>query len=119
MRRLTEDVAREANGVEGNSIFELSHQLEELTLSEAAKLSAAIPKLCALVVFSPFDIALFDAWGKANGSNAFASLARPLKEVISLAGSMRTFEATDCSRYVRTSPVATLPLFHLVADSIH
>jgi L-alanine-DL-glutamate epimerase-like enolase superfamily enzyme len=114
MRRLTADVAREANGLEGNSIFELSHQLEELTLSHAARISAAIPKLCALVVFSPFDIALFDAWGRATGGNAFA-LIRETSEGGDLSRWLDAgFRGFGLQQVVRTSPVATLPLFHLV-----
>lgn len=113
MRRLTEDVARAANGLSGDSIFELGHQLEELTLKQAAGLSE-IPKLCALVVCSPFDIALFDAWGKANGGNAFA-LTRTLPEGSDLSRWLDLgFRRFGLSQVVRPKPVETLPLFHLV-----
>ena len=59
--------------------LDLAHVLEPEYLKAAAAVSAArtldepIPKLCALVVASPFDAALHDAFGKVHGRNAYAT----------------------------------------------
>jgi L-alanine-DL-glutamate epimerase-like enolase superfamily enzyme len=57
--------------------LDIAHVLEPEWLKAAAEVSAArkltepIPKLCALVVASPFDAALHDAFGKVHRRNAF------------------------------------------------
>ena len=122
MRELGQQIANHLPAqAPSSSVFELSHELEARTLDLArelsqtfAGLSVPIPKLCSLVVFSAFDIALFDAWGKLNHSNTFELL-------------QQTPEAHDLSRWLdqdfrqfglqqtlSAAPVASLPMFHLV-----
>ena len=59
--------------------LDFAHVLEPEYLKAAADVSAslkldeAIPKLCTLVVASPFDAAIHDAFGKVNGRNVYAT----------------------------------------------
>ena len=55
--------------------FEISHQFQEnilFTLSAAAP----IPHLATLLCFSPFDLALFDAYGNLHGAPVFGLLGK-------------------------------------------
>lgn len=122
MRTLTERLAKAANELgAAHSIFELSHALEETTLRLANQLSAEstalpcpLPKLGALVVFSAFDIACFDAWGALHGQNTFA-LLRKTPEAQDLSRWLdSSFRSYGLARVLPASPAATLPLFHLV-----
>jgi L-alanine-DL-glutamate epimerase-like enolase superfamily enzyme len=57
--------------------LDFSHLLDPEYLKAAAQVSASkqldepIPKLCTLVVASPFDAAIHDGFGKVHGRNAF------------------------------------------------
>ena len=122
MRRLTERLARAIQGMEASSsIFELSHGMEEAALrlareisAEAAYQSHPVPKLCALVVFSAFDIALFDAWGKLHGANTFSFLCQT-SEGRNLSGWLDDgFRDFGLAQVLLSSPAPSLPLFHLV-----
>lgn len=59
--------------------LDLAHVLEPEYVKAAADVSAilkldeAIPKLCTLVVASPFDAAIHDAFGKVHGRNVYAT----------------------------------------------
>jgi L-alanine-DL-glutamate epimerase-like enolase superfamily enzyme len=115
MRLLTEQVGKSIHGLDGgHSIFEMSHAMEETTLRCARQISEAIPELCALVVFSPFDIACFDAWGKMAGVNTFVRL-NETPEADNLSRWLDAdFQSFGMRQVVRQMPVETLPLFHLV-----
>ena len=73
-----------------DDIMEASRMLQREAFSQARKLSAEwserltspIPDLCALVVFSTFDIALFDAWGRLGGRNSFDLLREQYPEYL-------------------------------------
>ena len=74
----------------------------------------SMPKLCALVVASPFDAAVHDAFGKAAGRSAYAcygaefvnhDLARYLDD---------GFAGEYLDRYVTAEPRPRMPLYHLV-----
>ena len=73
-----------------------------------------IPKLCTLVVASPFDAALHDAFGKLHGVSAYRTygpefMTHDLGRYLGDA-----FRGETLDRYVRTTPVPRLPLYHLV-----
>lgn len=59
--------------------LDLAHALEPEYLKAASqvaaeqKLAEPIPKLCTLVVASPFDAAIHDAFGKVHGRNVYAT----------------------------------------------
>jgi L-alanine-DL-glutamate epimerase-like enolase superfamily enzyme len=99
---------------------ELSHELEPETLKlaakvkRAAKLDEPVPKLCTLVVFSPFDAALHDAYGKVHGRHVYdcygaewmnADIARYLDA---------SFAGEYLDRYSLRRPKPRMPLYHLI-----
>jgi L-alanine-DL-glutamate epimerase-like enolase superfamily enzyme len=80
MEELTARLAKRFDNASApDDIMEASRTLRMEALRTAAelasewseRLTAPIPELCALVTFSPFDIALFDAWGRLNVRNTF------------------------------------------------
>jgi L-alanine-DL-glutamate epimerase-like enolase superfamily enzyme len=99
---------------------ELSHEFEPeyLKLADAASRELAliepIPKLCTLVVASPFDAALHDAYGKVHGRHVYdcygpewmnADLARYLDS---------QFAGEYLDRYTLRRPKPRMPLYHLI-----
>jgi len=68
----------------GGHPIELNIALEPEYLRAAAEVSRElalaepIPKLCTMVVASPFDLALHDAYGKAHGLSSYAALGQEL-----------------------------------------
>lgn len=74
----------------------------------------SIPVLARLVVASPFDAALHDAYGKAHGLNCYQTYG---PEFVShdlghyLGGE---FAGEQLHRYVLTGPKPRMPLYHLV-----
>ena len=114
MRRLGEQTARAVHGLETeDSIFALSHEVERIVMGLAASIGP-IPKLCSLVVFSPFDIAAFDAWGQAHQANTFV-LLRELPEAETLARWLdEGFRDFGLNRVLPPAPRQSLALFHSV-----
>ena len=99
---------------------ELSHNWEPefLTLADATSrelnLVEPIPMLCTLVVASPFDAAVHDAYGKIHGRHVYdcygaewmnADLSRYLDE---------RFRGEWLDRYTLRQPKQRMPLYHLI-----
>src|SRR5262249_10676520 len=77
-------------------------------------LAQPIPTLCTLVVASPFDAALHDAFGKAHGLNCYHTygpdfLSYDLGHYLG-----PEFAGETLDRYVRRDPLPRMPLYHLV-----
>jgi L-alanine-DL-glutamate epimerase-like enolase superfamily enzyme len=99
---------------------DLNHVLEPLWLKAAGEVSASLklseplPKLCALVVASPFDAALHDAFGKLSGVSAYRTYG-PEFMTHDLAYYLgKGFEGEYLERYVLKEPKPSMPLYHLV-----
>ena len=80
MRALAERISRLTGDCrEVGHPLDIAHVLEPEYLKAARdvslerKLDEPIPKLCTLVVASPFDAALHDAFGKVHGRNTYAT----------------------------------------------
>ena len=78
MKALASRIARlTGDSREAGHPLDIAHVLEPECLKAAAEVSAErkltepIPKLCALVVASPFDAALHDAFGKVHRRNVY------------------------------------------------
>jgi L-alanine-DL-glutamate epimerase-like enolase superfamily enzyme len=87
------------------------------TLSAARALPVPIPKLCTLVVASPFDAALHDAYGKAFGVTSYETygprfMTRDLSHDLGPA-----FKGEYLDRYVPAAPRSRMPVFHSVGAS--
>ena len=100
--------------------LDLALVLEPEYLSAAAevsrdrKLDQPIPKLCTLVVASPFDAALHDAFGKVHARNVYATYGPDLMthDLSRYLGA--EFKGERLDRYLLRKPPERIPLFHSV-----
>lgn len=83
-------------------------------VSAAQDLAEPIPKLCTLVVVSPFDAALHDALGKAYGQSVYGMYGpeHMTHDVGHYLG--ERFAGRYLQEYVRPTPQRRMPLYHLV-----
>lgn len=97
---------------------DLGVELEEKFLAAADEISVGlaqpIPKLATLVVGSPFDAALHDAFGKAHGVSCFHTYGPNFmsRDLGAYLGAEYAGEWLDA--YVLREPKAKMPLYHLV-----
>jgi len=79
------------------------------------QLTKPIPELAILLAGSPIEAALFDAHGKAAGQSAYALLSPEHlpKDLGELTGDDR-YHGVTLDSLISPTPVATLPLYHLV-----
>jgi len=121
MKRLAAEVAAVAGAcTEWGHPLELARRMlpdclaraEEL--SRAMRLAVPIPKLCSLVVISPFDAALHDAYGKVHNINSYNALGRAFVSTDLSAYLDERFKNKYLDAYVARVPKATMPLYHLV-----
>ena len=126
MQTLAERFARiTAACDEAGHPLDLSQVLEPAYLKGAADLSrekattlpSPIPVLCALVVASPFDAALHDAYGKAFGRSVYQAygpdfMSRDLSHHLG-----PDFRGEFLDRYIDASPRAHTPVFHSIGAS--
>lgn len=100
--------------------LDLAHVLEPEYLKAAAAVSAArtldepIPKLCTLLVASPFDAALHDAFGKVHGRNVYATYGPDLlpNDLSRYLGP--DFRGVRLDRALLPKAQERIPLFHSV-----
>ena len=100
--------------------LDIAHVLEPEYLKAAAEVSAErtltepIPKLCALVVASPFDAALHDAFGKVHGRNVYDTLGPDLmtRDVSRYLGP--DFHGVRLDRVMLSKRQDRIPVFHSV-----
>jgi L-alanine-DL-glutamate epimerase-like enolase superfamily enzyme len=96
--------------------IEITHALEPefFRAAELAPAAEPMPKLATLVVASPFDAALHDAYGKAHGRNCYKTygpdfLRHDLGHFLG-----KQFAGLHLSRFLATEPQPRMPLYHLV-----
>ncbi|MDQ2945750.1 MAG: hypothetical protein M3Y27_07380, partial [Acidobacteriota bacterium] len=96
--------------------IEINHQLEPqyFEAADALAIGEPMPRLCALVVASPFDAALHDAYGKAHGLSCYDTygpdhMKRDLGHYLD-----EQFQGEYLDRYVSRRPAESLALYHLV-----
>jgi L-alanine-DL-glutamate epimerase-like enolase superfamily enzyme len=100
--------------------LDIAHALEPEYLKAAADLSAEltlsepIPKLCTLVVASPFDAAIHDAFGKVHRRNVYDTYGSDLMthDVSRYLGP--DFEGARLDRALLSKPRERIPVFHSV-----
>lgn len=121
MRALAERIARIAGECK-----EVGHPLDlDLALepeylkaaqetSRELKLDEPVPKLCTLVVASPFDSAVHDAFGKLHGRNAYSTYGPDLMTHDLSRYLGPDFEGERLDRRLLGKPQQRIPLFHSV-----
>jgi L-alanine-DL-glutamate epimerase-like enolase superfamily enzyme len=100
--------------------IDINHALEPvyhqaaIDLGRERNLAEPIPKLATLVVASPFDAAIHDAYGKLHGLNCYHTYGRDFlpHDLAQYLGP--DFRGRHLSEFVRREPEPRLPLYHLV-----
>ena len=121
MRALASRIARLSGDCsEIGHPLDIAHVLEPEFLKAAAdvsaerKLAEPIPKLCTLVVASPFDAALHDAFGKVHGRNVYDTYGTDLitHDVSRYLGP--DFQDVRLDRALLSKRQERIPVFHSV-----
>ena len=100
--------------------LDIAHVLEPEYLKAAAEVSAEcnlaepIPKLCTLVVASPFDAALHDAFGKVHRRNAFDTYGPDLMSHDASRYLGAEFQGERLDRALLSTRQERIPVFHSV-----
>lgn len=97
-----------------NHSLEPRYQRAAEELAAERQLAEPIPRLATLVVASPFDAAIHDAYGKLHGLNCYHTYARDFlpHDLDHYLGP--DFRGRHLSEFVRREPEPRLPLYHLV-----
>jgi L-alanine-DL-glutamate epimerase-like enolase superfamily enzyme len=117
MKRLADDVARIYRSC-GEIVhpIDTTMALEEEVFKAAARIPIAepMPRLAALVVASPFDAALHDAFGKIHGLNCYRTYGPDfiMHDLGRWLGN--EFEGLPLAQFVRSEPRPSMPVYHLV-----
>jgi len=114
-----------ASPVSGHPV-DINLALEPEYLKAAAEVSkdrnlpAPVPKLATLVVASPFDAAIHDAFGKLHRRSCYLTYGPDLMPHDLSRYLTSEFKGEHLARYVLPKPKPTMPLYHLVGavDSI-
>ena len=89
--------------------------IEDLKYLEVERgLAEPIPLLAGLVVASPFDAAVHDAFGKANGINVYSGYGRDFVSHDLSAHLDARFKGEYLDRYTLAKPRERMALYHLV-----
>lgn len=99
---------------------EIMTGLEDEFLAAAAEVSSElslaepIPKLCALVVVSPFDAAVHDGYGRLHGVNVYDAYGPEFMNRDLGAYLTDEFKGEYLDMYTLREPKPRMPLYHLV-----
>jgi L-alanine-DL-glutamate epimerase-like enolase superfamily enzyme len=96
--------------------IDITHALEPKLLAREVEqnLADAMPALAKLVVASPFDAALHDAFGKLLGVNCYRTYGSNFLEHDLGYYLSKEFVGERLDRYVSAEPKPRMPLYHLV-----
>jgi L-alanine-DL-glutamate epimerase-like enolase superfamily enzyme len=117
LRSLTADCDEAGHPIDLFRALEPAYMRAAGEVSRTRALPVPIPKLCTLVVASPFDAALHDAYGKAFGVSCYETygprfMSRDLSHDLGPA-----FKGEYLDRYVPAVPRPRMPVFHSVGAS--
>ena len=112
--RITAECREIGHPLDLNLALEPAYLKAAHELSAARHLDEAIPKLCTLVVASPFDAAIHDAFGKVHRRNVYATYGADLlpDDLSRYLGPAFRGERLDRALLPRAQ--ARVPLFHSV-----
>lgn len=121
MKVLAERIRSVLDSCGGNGHpVEIMTEMEEEFLKAAEEvggelsLAEPIPKLCTLVVASPFDAALHDAYGKLHGLNVYNACGPEFMNQDLSAYLTDEFKGEYLDKYTLRKPKPRMPLYHLV-----
>jgi L-alanine-DL-glutamate epimerase-like enolase superfamily enzyme len=112
--QITNDYTDEAHPVDINVALEPLYLHAAEKVQRGLHLIDPIPKLCSLVVASPFDAAIHDAYGKLHGVSSYRTygaefMAHDLSTYLD-----EDFKGEYLQQYVLQTPKPKMPLYHLV-----
>jgi len=112
--RLTEDCPEIGHPLDIAHVLEPEYLKAAAEVSTELKLNEPIPKLCTLVVGSPFDAALHDAFGKVHRRNVYDTYGADLMthDVSRYLGP--DFQGARLDRALLSTPQERIPVFHSV-----
>ncbi|HUG52149.1 MAG TPA: enolase C-terminal domain-like protein [Vicinamibacteria bacterium] len=112
--RITAACAETGHPLDLAMVLEPEYLRAAAVVSRERKLDQPIPKLCTLVVASPFDAAMHDAFGKVHRRNVYDTYGPDLlpHDLSRYLGP--GFEGQRLDRYLLKRPQALIPLFHSV-----
>jgi L-alanine-DL-glutamate epimerase-like enolase superfamily enzyme len=112
--RLTSQCREVGHPLDLALVLEPEYLTAAADVSRERKLEQPIPKLCTLVVASPFDGALHDAFGKAHARNVYATYGPDLMTHDLSRYLGPEFKGEGLERYLLHAPRERIPLFHSV-----
>jgi L-alanine-DL-glutamate epimerase-like enolase superfamily enzyme len=112
--KITRDFKEYGHPIDINWALESEYLKAAGEVSSELALPTPIPKLCTLVVASPFDAAVHDAFGKLHNQSSYRTYGRDLlpRDLSHYLGP--DFKGSYLDRYVLASPKPIMPLYHLV-----
>lgn len=121
MRTLAEEIRTITSGFDEYAHpIEINTQLEPFFKQALPRvagdcgLSEPIPVLCMLVVASPFDAAIHDAYGKLTGRSAYQTCGRDFVQYDLSLYLNQDFAGEYLDPYILPAPKPRMPLYHLV-----
>ena len=124
MKTLAEKIERDTKAFTGYAHpLDVNHTLEPQYLKSAEetsrelKLPLPVPKLCTLVVASPFDAAIHDAFGKLHNRNAYTVCGREFVRYDLAHYLNAEFLGEYLDRYISAKAVPRVRMYHSVGAS--
>ncbi len=124
MKTLAEKIERDTKSFTAYAHpLDVNHTLEPEYLKSAEetsrelKLQMPVPKLCTLVVASPFDAAIHDAFGKLHGRNSFDTVGRDFVAHDLSHYLNSEFRGEYLDAYVSAKAVPRVRMYHSVGAS--
>jgi L-alanine-DL-glutamate epimerase-like enolase superfamily enzyme len=112
--RITREYKGTAHPIDINCDLEPAYLKAAEEVSRERRLPEPIPKLCTLVVASPFDAALHDGFSKAHHRNCYLTYGPEFMshDLAHYLGPQ--FRGEYLERYVLKQPKPRMPLYHLI-----
>ena len=121
MKKFAEEVAELGDsypefGHPVDIVFQISAEYFHLGKALPARMNVdeAMPDLAVLVAASPFDAAVHDAFGRANGINSYDGLSSEFMNYDLTEYLDDSFADEYLDQYTLRAPQPTLPIYHLV-----
>ncbi len=111
---ITRECKEYGHPIELNYLLEPDYLKAADKISLEQKLTEAIPKLATLVVASPFDAALHDAFGKMHGLSSYLTYGRDFMDFDLSRYLGPEFKGEYLDQYISRKPKPQMPLYHLV-----
>ncbi|MGC8793508.1 MAG: enolase C-terminal domain-like protein [Bryobacteraceae bacterium] len=112
--RITEESGESGHPIDINVALELAYLKAAEEVARDLKLPERVPKLATLVVASPFDAAIHDAYGKLHGLSCYRTYGPRFMEHDLARYLLPEFRGEYLEKYVLLEPKPRMPLYHLV-----